>query len=311
MPIPEFNEIKAPALQFFADGKPHKISELFAALPEKFPQMTEEDRNALLPSGKQRRWENRVNWACYDLFRAGLLDRPKRGLYTITKTGKEIAKENPTSIDRSFLMRFPPFVEFLKTEGAKRSNQIDGTDGLIAGEPSTSEETPDELIGSAFQTLNATLKKDILDLVKKMDPFRFEKLVLELLVAMGYGGSHEEAAQVTKMSGDEGIDGLINEDHLGLDVIYLQAKRWQQTIGRKEIQSFVGALAGQQAHKGVFITTSDFADTAIAYAKKVSQKVVLIDGDKLAELMIKFNIGVALYHAYQVKRIDSDYFEQD
>jgi restriction system protein len=287
MPIPQFNEIKAPALQFFADGQRHKVSEVFARLVEKFPQMTEEDRNALLPSGKQRRWENRVFWACYDLFRAGLLDRPRRGLYTITDTGKTIAKQNPKSIDREFLMRFPQFVEFLQSSGPKKANQTDKQDDLTTSEPITEDETPDELIGSAFQTLNATLKKDILDLVKKMEPFRFEKLVLALLVAMGYGGSHEEAAQVTKMSGDEGIDGLINEDHLGLDVIYLQAKRWQQTVGRKEIQNFVGALAGQQAHKGVFLTTSDFAATAIAYAKKVSQKVILVDGNKLADLMIK------------------------
>jgi restriction system protein len=144
-----------------------------------------------------------------------------------------------------------------------------------------------------------------------MDPYRFEQLVLDLLVAMGYGGSREEAAQVTKASGDEGIDGVINEDRLGLDVIYLQAKRWQQTVGRKEIQSFVGALAGQQAHKGVFITTSDFAATAIDYAKKVPQKVILIDGDRLADLMIQHNIGVSKSHSYDVKHVDSDYFDQD
>ena len=310
MPIPEFNEIKAPALQFFADGKPHKVSEVFATLGTHF-KLTEDERNELLPSGTQRRWHNRANWACYDLYRAGLLDRPKKGLYIITELGRKIAEQKPKLLDRDFLMQFPQFAQFVQASGPKKCTQSDKQDVSPANEPSAKGETPEELIGSAYQILNSTLRKEILELVKKMDPFRFEQLVVDLLVAMGYGGSREEAAQVTKASGDEGIDGIINEDRLGLDVIYLQAKRWQQTVGRKEIQSFVGALAGQQAHKGVFITTSDFADTAIAYAKKVSQKVILIDGDKLANLMIKHNIGVTLSHAYEVKHVDSDYFEQD
>ena len=310
MSVPEFNEIKAPALQFFADGHAHKISEVFATLADHF-KLSEEDRNELLPSGTQRRWNNRANWACYDLFRAGLLDRPKKGLYVITETGKKIAEQNPKSIDRDFLMKFPSFVQFMQAPAPKGANQSGKQVTSPASEPFIKSETPEELIDSAYQMLNSTLRKEIIDFVKKMDPFRFEQLVVDLLVAMGYGGSREEAAQVTKASGDEGIDGIINEDRLGLDVIYLQAKRWKQTVGRKEIQSFVGALAGQQAHKGVFITTSDFADTAIAYAKKVSQKVILIDGDKLADLMIKHNIGVAISHAYELKHVDSDYFEQD
>jgi restriction system protein len=310
MPIPEFNEIKAPALQFFADGQPHKVSELFTALADYF-KLSEEEKNELLPSGTQRRWHNRANWACYDLFRAGLLDRPKKGLYVITEIGKKIAEQKPKLIDRDFLMQFPQFVQFVQVSGSKKSTEGDKEHPSPLNDQSAKGETPEELIDFAYQTLNSTLRKEILELTKKMDPFRFEKLVVDLLVAMGYGGSREEAAQVTKASGDEGIDGIINEDRLGLDVIYLQAKRWQQTVGRKEIQSFVGALAGQQAHKGVFITTSDFADTAIAYAKKVSQKVILIDGDKLADLMIKHNIGVTLSHAYEVKHVDSDYFDQD
>jgi restriction system protein len=310
MPIPEFNEIKAPALQFFADGKEHKVSEVFATLGAHF-KLTEDERNELLPSGTQRRWHNRANWACYDLYRAGLLDRPRKGVYKITETGQKIAEQKPKTLDREFLMQFPQFAQFVQASGQKRVNQCEKQNTSPAGDPSVKRETPEELIDAAYQVLNSTLRKEILDLVKKMDPFRFEHLVVDLLVAMGYGGSREEAAQVTKASGDEGIDGIINEDRLGLDVIYLQAKRWQQTVGRKEIQSFVGALAGQQAHKGVFITTSDFADTAITYAKKVSQKVILIDGNKLADLMIKHNIGVALSHAYEVKHVDSDYFEQD
>jgi restriction system protein len=312
MPIPEFNEIKAPALQFFADagGKPHKISEVYDVLAKHF-NLTEAERNEILPSGTQRRWHNRANWACYDLFRAGLLDRPKRGLYVITEVGKDVAEKKPQLIDRDFLMQFPQFVKFAQTTGTRKASAVNDQDTTEEGSATAKDKTPEELIGAAYQMLHSALKKELLDLVKKMDPFRFEQLVLDLLVAMGYGGSREEAAQVTKASGDEGIDGVINEDRLGLDVIYLQAKRWQQTVGRKEIQSFVGALAGQQAHKGVFITTSDFADTAIAYAKKVPQKVILIDGDRLADLMIQHNIGVSKSHSYDVKHVDSDYFDQE
>jgi restriction system protein len=307
VPIPEFNEIKAPALQWFAkgDGKPHKISEVFDVLADHF-KLTEAERSELVPSGVQRRWHNRANWACYDLFRAGLLDRPKRGVYLITDEGRRIAATNPKSIDRDFLMQFPKFADFMQTTGTRKSGS--GTDPLA---PSEKTSTPEEAMGIAYETLLAALKRELLERVKQMDPFRFEQLVIDLLLAMGYGGSREEAAQVTKASGDEGIDGVINEDRLGLDVIYLQAKRWQQTVGRKEIQSFVGALAGQQANKGVFITTSEFADTATAYAKKVSQKVILIDGRRLADLMIQHNIGVSTSHSYEVKQIDSDYFEDE
>ncbi len=310
MPIPEFNEIKAPALQFFADGQPHRLSGIFDILAQQF-NLTTEEQNEMLPSGMQRRWHNRVNWACYDLFRAGLLERPKKGLYVITESGKKVAEQKPKFIDREFLMQFPQFAQFAQTPG----NQKVENDGTMetdqGGDAAARRKTPEETINSAYQLLHEALKKEVLDLAQKMDPFRFEQLVLDLLVAMGYGGSREEAAQVTKASNDEGIDGVINEDRLGLDVIYVQAKRWQQAVGRKEIQSFVGALAGQQAHKGIFLTTSNFADTAIIYAKKIPQKVILIDGDRLADLMIQHNIGVSLSHSYQVKHVDSDYFEQD
>jgi restriction system protein len=310
MPIPEFNEIKAPALQFFADGAPHKVSEVYIKLASHF-KLTEEEQNEILPSGVQRRWHNRANWACYDLFRAGLLDRPKRGLYIITGAGKQLAAQKPQLIDRDFLMKFPQFVQFTRSTSTKKADQKGEQYTEPEGAPTDKSKTPEELIDAAYQMLHAALKQELLDLAKKMDPLRFEQFVLDLLVAMGYGGSREEAAKVTKASNDEGIDGLINEDRLGLDVIYVQAKRWKDTVGRKEIQSFVGALAGQQAHKGVFITTSDFADTAIAYAKKVPQKVILIDGDRLADLMIQHNIGVSKSHSYDVKHVDSDYFDQD
>lgn len=310
MPIPEFNEIKAPAMQLFADGKPHKVSDIYDVLAKHF-NLTEEERNEVLPSGTQRRWHNRANWACYDLFRAGLLDRPKRGFYIITESGRKVAEQNPKIIDRDFLMQFPQFVEFTQATGARKATKTDGKQLDQETESAAKNKTPEELIGTAYQQLHGTLRKELLDLVKKMDPFRFEHLVIDLLVAMGYGGSREEAAHVTKASGDEGIDGVINEDRLGLDVIYVQAKRWQDTVGRKEVQSFVGALAGKKAQKGIFITTSGFKDTAIEYAKDVHQKVILIGGERLADLMIKHNIGVAKSHSYEIKHVDSDYFEQD
>jgi restriction system protein len=310
MPIPEFNELKAPAIQFFADGKPHKVSEIYDVLAKDF-NLTEEELNEVLPSGNQRRWHNRVLWACYDLFRAGLLDRPKRGLYMITESGRKVAEKKPKVIDRDFLMQFPQFAEFAQATGTRKTAKNDQKAMEQESDATSKDKTPEELIGAAYEQLHATLRKDLLDLVKKMDPFLFEHLVIDLLVAMGYGGSREEAARVTKASGDEGIDGLINEDRLGLDVLYVQAKRWQDTVGRKEIQSFVGALAGKKAQKGVFITTSGFKNTAIEYANDVQQKVILIDGERLADLMIEHNIGVAPFHSYEIKHIDSDYFEED
>jgi restriction system protein len=210
-------------------------------------------------------------------------------------------------IDRDYLMKFPSFVQFTETRTKKDEaiNKLEVNQNVVE-----KFSTPQETIEAAYRTLHSGLKSELLALVKKMDPYRFEQLVLDLLVAMGYGGSREDAAKVTKASNDEGIDGVINEDRLGLDVVYIQAKRWKSTVGRVEIQNFVGALAGQKALKGVFITTSDFADTAISYAKGLNQKVVLIDGERLAELMIEHDIGVALWQAYTLKRIDSDYFEE-
>jgi restriction system protein len=303
MPIPEYNEIKVPALELLADGKVRRSSEIHAALAESFG-LTATERAELLPSGAQRRWENRVLWALYDLFRAELLSKPKRGTYLITEAGRKVVQQKPKLIDRAFLMQFPSFAEWMGRTDPPADDETSPNPP-----PTPTGTTPEETIAAAHLVLNKALRTELLELVKAMDPSRFEKVVLDLLLAMGYGGSREEAARVTQASHDEGIDGVINEDRLGLDVIYLQAKRWQQTVGRKEIQSFVGALAGQQANKGVFITTSGFAETAIEYARKVSQKVILIDGDRLADLMIQHNIGVSRKQTYEVKQIDSDYFE--
>lgn len=310
MPVPEFNEIKAPALEFFADGKPHKTSEIFKTLGERF-NLTEQDLSELLPIGNQTRWHNRANWALYDLYRAGLLDRQKKGVYVISELGTKIAAEKPPKIDREFLMRFPQFVEFIKKSTREAKSSTERNDGSTAIDPILVATTPEEQMGSLAATLKHNLAADLLDQVKEMNPFRFERLVLDLLLAMGYGGSREEAAIAGKGNHDGGLDGLINEDRLGLDRLYIQAKRWQSTVGRPEIQNFVGALAGQHAHKGIFITTSEFSNGALEYVMNLPQRVILIDGERLAELMIEHNIGVSRAYVHEIKRIDSDYFEEE
>lgn len=306
MPIPNLDDIRRPALELLAArGTLTKISEVFDLLAPKF-HLTEDDLAEMLPSNTQRKWHNRVNWACYDLFKAGLVDRPTKGHYQINASGQKVLSDGPPQITRKYLAEISEsFLKFVTPNQDK---------GLVTPPQPvlfTESRTPDEQIESAFSQLNESLASELQAQMAKMDPFRFEQLVVDLLFAMGYGGSREEAAKITKKSNDEGIDGVINEDRLGLDVIYVQAKRWQGTVGRKEIQSFVGALAGQQANKGVFITTSEFAQTAIDYAKSVQQKVILIDGTRLAELMIEHNIGVTTTRTISLKRIDSDYFEEN
>ena len=308
MPIPDYEQIKLPALEFLADGQIRRLRDVYDEVAENFG-LTSEERAELLPSGTQLRWNNRVNWACYDLYKAGLLDRPKRGHYKINEVGLNILAQKPANLDRTFLRQFPHFLEWDK--GAVKTTEAKPT-SHDTEPPST--QTATERLESAFEEMQSALKQDLLDLVRKMDPYAFEQLVVDLLVAMGYGGTRAEAAQVTQRSGDEGIDGVIKEDRLGLETIYLQAKRWQNAVGRKELQAFVGALAGQGASKGVFITSGEFANTASEYVEKISQKgqkVVLIDGDRMAGLMIEHGVGVSAVKTYALKRVDSDYFESE
>jgi restriction system protein len=303
MSVPDLDVIRRPALEvFLKEQKALRNRDMYELLAPHF-KLTKDDLAEMLPSGTQSRWHNRVCWACYDLYRAGVLTRPKRGWYQAAPGAKELLAKAPPIIDRNYLSEhYPAFAEFLTAKTPKNSSSKKTS--------STSDQsTPEEQIGEALNTLEASLRTDLLEALQEIDPFRFEQIVVDLLFAMGYGGSREEAASVTKKSNDEGIDGVINEDRLGLDVIYVQAKRWQSTVGRKEIQSFVGALAGKQANKGVFISTSDFAKSATSYAASVSQKVVLIDGPRLADLMIEHNIGVSTIRTIELKRLDSDYFE--
>lgn len=306
MPIPKYDEMTLPILQILADGKEHSQSELADKIAERF-KLTAEERAQRLPKVKATYLRHRLGWAGFRLRRAGLADNPRTGTLQITEAGRKFLGTNPTQLKRKDFDQFPEWTSFYQQMRAARRER---GDGAADGTDQLPDETPEERIEAAFSELNETLIADLLLQLGKVDPFRFERVVLDLLVAMGYGGSFKEAAAVTQKTGDEGIDGVINEDRLGLDVIYIQAKRWKNNVGRQEIQSFVGALAGKKASKGVFITTSAFNENAREYAGGLHQKVILIDGRRLAELMIEHNIGVAPEHPYIIKKIDSDYFDE-
>lgn len=303
MPIPDFQSIMKPLLQVASDGKQHSNREAREALARTF-KLTDEEKNALLPSGRQGIFVNRVAWAKAYLQQAGLLEAPQRGHFKITERGSQTLKEAPERITIGFLQRFPEFAEFRSPTRKPKVPQ---------GEPNIEEDdrTPEETLEAAHLRLRADLAAELLSRVKGSSPRFFEHLVVELLLKMGYGGSREEAGEAVGAAGDEGIDGVISEDRLGLDTIYLQAKRWEGTVGRPEIHKFVGALQGKRARKGVFITTSSFSADAREYVKNIDPKVVLIDGRQLAELMIDFNVGVDPVISYQVKKITSDYFDEE
>jgi restriction system protein len=303
MPIPDYQTLILPLLRFAGDGNDHTTREAVEVLATEF-QLTPAERNELLPSGQQPIFNNRVGWANFYLKKAGLLESPRRGALRITARGKQVLGDNPARIDLKFLERFPEFIEF---RDASRNNRETPTTESVA---ITTNQTPEEALELAYQSLRHSLAQDILSRILSCSPTFFERLVVELLVKMGYGGSRRDAGERIGQSGDGGIDGIIKEDRLGLDTIYIQAKRWQGPVGRPEIQKFVGALQGQRAKKGVFITTSSYTTDAIEYASRIDTKVVLIDGQLLANLMIDFDVGVSVSASYIVKRIDSDYFEE-
>jgi restriction system protein len=313
MAIPKYDEIMLPLLKVLSDGQSHSKRELTEKMADHF-NLTPEERGQMLPSTRATYIKHRTGWASFGLRKAGLATNPVEGTLQITDDGRNFLATNPSGrLTRSVLMQFEPFRHFtaeLKERAAAAAKKTDALPHPAPDGASDDQITPEERIGSAFAELNAALVTELLSRLAQIDPFRFEQVVLDLLVKMGYGGSFKEAAAVTQKTGDEGIDGVINQDRLGLDVIYVQAKRWKANVGRQEIQSFVGALAGKKASKGVFITTSSFIDNATAYAAGLHQKVILIDGRRLAELMIEHGIGVAEEHAYSVKKIDSDYFDE-
>ena len=298
MPIPDFQSMMLPLLQFSADGSEQTLANARTPLAQQFG-LTDDERAELLPSGQQSRFNNRVAWAKVYLERAGLFEKTRRGFFKITSRGLEVLANAPDRVDIAFLRRFAEFDTF-RTKQTEKSES--------AG---TEDETPEETLQAAFATIRDSLRTELLALVKSMSPTFFEHLVLDLLLKMGYGGSRDDSGFMTNPGADEGIDGIVNEDQLGLDVIYLQAKRWENTVGRPEIQRFVGALHGRRAKKGVFLTTSTFSPDARDYVATIDPKVVLIDGLKLAQLMIEFNVGVSRSQVYEIKRIDSDYFADE
>lgn len=302
--IPDYQSIMLPLLEHISDGKEHKMRNVTEELAIKFG-VTEEEQKELLPSGAAPVFYNRTAWAKTYLKKAGLIDSPKQGSVIISKRGLDVLKDKPSSINVKFLKQFSEFVEF---QTVKRDDE---------SEAETNEEqstqTPEELLETAYQKIRKSLASELINKVVELSPAFFERLVVELLVKMGYGGSIKDAGKAMGKSGDEGIDGTIKEDKLGLDIIYIQAKRWKpgNVVGRPELQKFVGALAGQGAKKGIFITTSNFTKEAIEYTPRNETKIVLIDGEQLAQLMIDYNLGCTPQQTYELKKIDSDYFGEE
>lgn len=305
MAIPDYETLMLPLLSRLAGGEVLVLKEVMAELANVF-ELTPEERAQLLPSGGTLTFASRVGWAKTYLKKAGLVQQPKRGLVQITDQGKAVLAQKPVRIDVKFLEQFSAFLEF--RNGSRERADVAGVEEVL---PLSSDLTPDEVIDAAYQRSVLALADEVLERVKGCSSIYFERLVVQLLIKMGYGGSREEAGRAVGRSGDGGIDGIINEDRLGLDAIYLQAKRWEGVVGRPEIMKFVGALAGQRANKGVFITTSWFTQEAKDYAGSSQYKVVLIDGERLADLMIEHGLGVSVAATYLIKRIDSDFFSEE
>lgn len=303
MSIPDYQTTMLPLLTFLSDGNEHTLRETIDALAVHF-NLTDEQRTELLPSGKQAIFNNRVGWARTYLKKACLLESTKRGVFKITMRGLDEVNKKPTRIDVNYLMQFPEFVEF---RAIRNSDDVETTVEVSH----TSDKTPEEILESAYQRMRQELAGEILLMIKSCSPAFFERLVIDLLVSMGYGGSRVDAGSAIGKSGDGGIDGIIKEDRLGLDAIYVQAKRWENPVGRPEVQKFAGALQGHRAKKGVFITTSSYTKEAHDYVSKIDNKIVLMDGSMLSNLMMDNNVGVSPSVSYELKRIDSDYFVEE
>jgi len=309
MTVPKYDEMYLPLLESLNDGKEHTANEINDFIA-KYMSISDEDRLELPPSGSMPKFKIRTNWTRVYLKKAGLITTIRRGIFVLTDEGKKVLDSNPSVLDNQFLMKYDSFREFLNN-GSKNKESENILELKRESISSNEEETPQDLLEESFRKINADLADEILEEIMNMPPLFFEQLVVKLLEKMGYGGSLKNAGEVTGKSGDEGIDGIVREDKLGFDLIYIQAKRWdlETTIGRPEIQKFVGALAGQGATKGLFITTAKFSREAIDYAKKQhTTKVVLVDGQLLPKLMIEHNLGVSVENIYEIKRIDSDFF---
>lgn len=304
MAIPDFQSVMRPVLLAVSDGAARSLGDVREAVKDHFG-LSEQERKELLPSGNQTVINNRVGWARTYLNKAGLLTIPDRGMVQITERGQNALQQGPDRISVAWLKQFPEFHDFHTHKSKPAPNKPEDE------EESLEEATPDEQLASAHQSLMASLADEVLESIRQASPTFFEKLVVDLMISMGYGGSRREAGQATQSTNDDGIDGIIKEDKLGLDTIYLQAKRWSNTVHRPEIDKFIGALTRQRARKGVFLTTSDFSVGAREAAAGLDMKVVLIDGRELAQLMIENSLGVNTKEIYEVKQVDSDYFVED
>jgi len=304
MSIPDYQTLMLPLLKLTADKQEHSMKSASEFLAREF-DLSAADLVEMLPSARKTRFYDRVGWAATYLRKAGLLTSPRRGRFQIAKRGLEVLQNPPERISVNFLEQFDEFVEF-------RERQRPSDTAVASIEKSPSEpQTPAEAIESAYQSIRQNLADEVLQTVKNCSPAFFERLVVDVLVKMGYGGTRQDAGKAIGKSGDNGIDGIINEDRLGLDVIYIQAKKWDNVVGRPEIQKFAGALQGQRARKGVFITTSAFTKEAQEFAARIENKITLIDGETLSQLLIDYNVGINSVATYEIKRLDSDYFIEE
>ncbi len=301
MAIPDYETIMLPLMKLASDEKEHSLREAIDKIATEYDLSTEE-RRRLLPSGKQEIFNNRVGWARTYLKKAGLLNITRWGYFRITERGVGVLVENPKGIDNKLLFRFEEFREF---KSIKREKPV-----IVKG-LGGEEGTPVEELESSYQNIRNSLASEIIQQIKATSPGMFERIVVELIVKMGYGGNLKDAGDAVGGIGDEGIDGIIKEDKLGLDTIYIQAKRWQNTVGRPEIQKFAGALQGKRAKRGIFITTSDYTREAREYADSIENRIILIEGNQLAQLMIDNNVGCHTTSTYEVKRLDSGYFMEE
>lgn len=307
MSIPDYQALMLPVLELAAKGET-RVPLAAQAIADKLG-LTEKERDELLPSGKQRLLHNRVHWAKFYMSKAGLINSPKRGVFVASASGKALLDKGPQVINVETLKAYPSFADFYKNdENGEQSENV-----AAAFAATNSDVTPEEQIDAAHAMLSEALKIELLQRVLDQSPVFFERLIVDLLVAMGYGGSHEDAARQLGKSGDGGIDGVIDEDRLGLDRIYVQAKRYSpgSVVGRPEVQSFVGSLVGLGANRGVFVTTSTFSKQAVDYVKGLQQRVILMDGSRLADLMLEFGVGVRTSRLVEVKRIDEDFFSDE
>lgn len=300
MAIPDYQTFMKPLLQFLSDGRVYSLSQCMNHMVNLF-KISEKEQHELLPSGKQSIVSNRIGWARTYLKKAGLIEVPKRGCSNITEKGLELLKQNPDKITNKTLKQYPEFLEFFDKVRNSKKDQPTEED---------KEKTPEEELEESFENLKKELEEELLSKVKSCTPQFFERMVIDLLLGMGYGGSRHEAGKAIGGVGDEGIDGIISEDRLGLDKIYIQAKRWEGCVSRPEVQKFAGALQGKRASKGIFITTSYYSSEARNYVKQIGNQIILIDGQQLVRLMTEFNIGVEPKQVYELKRLDNDYFEE-